>query len=409
MVRVEATSAHALLLFPLFLFNAARCSLPKIFVLETLSEYSTKVLESCPMEKYGNAGYGRKMDIGIQTSSYETHNTGQFSLDVILYQKFIQHSGRVQDVQKADFIFVPFFFQPILHFQSQQHCKSTNSIVFGNKKPLRITRKVLNTVILPEFLHSLLALLRHMKATKQTVLMSLSRTPGNNYKESFFSGEFRESLQNFLFVGIENWENKYSNVLMAPYPAIFHLRGKDPPTISFANRTTFVYFGSPRTKMHSARKAPTSKTLRQAIVNELLLEKRVSKEILLQGTFSKMNAYTAMERSVFCIHPPGDSPTRRAFYDSILLGCIPVIFSGRAYTPFGWTSSGLAIHLDATPRPLGIVSALLKVPVVDIQSIQSNMLRAMQSLQYSFLQDEESDAFGFLLRAIQQRNCPSCS
>eukprot|EP00457_Paulinella_chromatophora_P003780 gb/GEZN01003788.1/.p1 GENE.gb/GEZN01003788.1/~~gb/GEZN01003788.1/.p1 ORF type:complete len:588 (+),score=28.14 gb/GEZN01003788.1/:169-1932(+) len=31
-------------------------------------------------------------------------------------------------------------------------------------------------------------------------------------------------------------------------------------------------------------------------------------------------------KSKFCIHPPGDSHTRGAFYQSILVGCIPIIF-----------------------------------------------------------------------------------
>lgn len=33
-----------------------------------------------------------------------------------------------------------------------------------------------------------------------------------------------------------------------------------------------------------------------------------------------------MARSVFCLQPPGDSPTRREFYEAIQFGCIPVIF-----------------------------------------------------------------------------------
>ena len=33
-----------------------------------------------------------------------------------------------------------------------------------------------------------------------------------------------------------------------------------------------------------------------------------------------------MRRSVFCLQPPGDSPTRKSIYDGILCGCIPVFF-----------------------------------------------------------------------------------
>ncbi|GAA6004436.1 uncharacterized protein JCM10292_007067 [Rhodotorula paludigena] len=39
-----------------------------------------------------------------------------------------------------------------------------------------------------------------------------------------------------------------------------------------------------------------------------------------------------MAQSTFCLQPPGDSPTRKGFFDSILLGCIPVIFRRDTYS-----------------------------------------------------------------------------
>lgn len=42
--------------------------------------------------------------------------------------------------------------------------------------------------------------------------------------------------------------------------------------------------------------------------------------------------------SVFCIEPEGDSPDRKSIYDSLLLGCIPVVFSRRSFalSPLHW-------------------------------------------------------------------------
>lgn len=43
-------------------------------------------------------------------------------------------------------------------------------------------------------------------------------------------------------------------------------------------------------------------------------------------------------RSVFCLQPPGESPSRRSFIDSLIAGCIPVIFQRNSawsqYTSF---------------------------------------------------------------------------
>lgn len=37
-------------------------------------------------------------------------------------------------------------------------------------------------------------------------------------------------------------------------------------------------------------------------------------------------AMKAYEKSVFCLCPPGDTPIRRAIFDALLAGCIPVLF-----------------------------------------------------------------------------------
>ncbi|CAN1816274.1 Probable xyloglucan galactosyltransferase GT11 [Linum perenne] len=41
--------------------------------------------------------------------------------------------------------------------------------------------------------------------------------------------------------------------------------------------------------------------------------------------------------SAFCLQPPGDSPTRRSIFDSMLAGCIPVFFHPfSAYGQYIW-------------------------------------------------------------------------
>ncbi|KAF3448379.1 hypothetical protein FNV43_RR09092 [Rhamnella rubrinervis] len=44
-----------------------------------------------------------------------------------------------------------------------------------------------------------------------------------------------------------------------------------------------------------------------------------------------------MLQASFCLQPPGDTPTRRSTFDSILAGCIPVFFEDQsAKTQYGW-------------------------------------------------------------------------
>ena len=41
--------------------------------------------------------------------------------------------------------------------------------------------------------------------------------------------------------------------------------------------------------------------------------------------------------STFCFQPPGDTPTRKSIFDSLIAGCIPVLFSkSSAYDQYLW-------------------------------------------------------------------------
>jgi hypothetical protein len=51
----------------------------------------------------------------------------------------------------------------------------------------------------------------------------------------------------------------------------------------------------------------------------------------LLGTPAPALAYAAYALSVFAVHPLGDTPKRRALYDSILMGAVPVMEEGAAY------------------------------------------------------------------------------
>lgn len=48
------------------------------------------------------------------------------------------------------------------------------------------------------------------------------------------------------------------------------------------------------------------------------------------GSRSLARALELKRRSVFCLEPPGANPIRRSMYDSLLSGCIPVLFMSAA-------------------------------------------------------------------------------
>merc|ERR1719247_3409357 len=46
--------------------------------------------------------------------------------------------------------------------------------------------------------------------------------------------------------------------------------------------------------------------------------------------------YQLLMASTFCINPPGDTPTRKGLFDSLVLGCIPVVTSEDSLQHYAW-------------------------------------------------------------------------
>merc|ERR1712216_946246 len=46
--------------------------------------------------------------------------------------------------------------------------------------------------------------------------------------------------------------------------------------------------------------------------------------------------YQMVMASTFCIHAPGDSATRKGLFDSLVLGCIPVVASEDSLQHYVW-------------------------------------------------------------------------
>ncbi|KAG0566523.1 hypothetical protein M758_7G074500 [Ceratodon purpureus] len=89
--------------------------------------------------------------------------------------------------------------------------------------------------------------------------------------------------------------------------------------------------------------------------------------------------------SHFCMQPPGDSPTRRSVFDSLVAGCIPVLFHpSTAYLQYPWhlprNASSWSVYVSETDVKSG------KVNVVEVLKRISHQERAaMQSVIKSII------------------------
>jgi hypothetical protein len=105
-----------------------------------------------------------------------------------------------------------------------------------------------------------------------------------------------------------------------------------------------------------------------------------------------------MTQATFCPQPAGDSPSRRAIYEALLLGCIPVIFRERSYgrlfpsTPEINDMSRYTIYVDENDMINGgasLIERLEAVSPVEIRRMRRHIQRIAPRLQWSLPDEEE--------------------
>lgn len=101
--------------------------------------------------------------------------------------------------------------------------------------------------------------------------------------------------------------------------------------------------------------------------------------------------------AVFALQPPGDTPTRRGFYDSLLNGAIPVIFRKDTYDRLFPSSPDMdpelfTVFIDEKELVAGVggdvITRLEGISKEEIRTKQEHIRRIARGLQYSLPLDE---------------------
>ena len=121
---------------------------------------------------------------------------------------------------------------------------------------------------------------------------------------------------------------------------------------------------------------------------------------LVEGTQRDVCDYLAEEKqsAVFCLEPGGDSPYRKSIYDSVLSGCIPVVFSqyARAVAPHHWGSfrNASTVFVDEAAYAAGdldLFAYLRGIPEEAVAAMQRTIDAHAHRLMYA-LDDYPHDA-----------------
>ena len=99
--------------------------------------------------------------------------------------------------------------------------------------------------------------------------------------------------------------------------------------------------------------------------------------------------------STFCLTPPGDSPTRKGFWDALLVGCVPVVFLNAsrsnvwAFSEDEAASFALLVPPTAVKAP-GALREHLQRALPDVPRMRAAAAQYAAAFQFSFgLLDEE--------------------
>lgn len=98
-----------------------------------------------------------------------------------------------------------------------------------------------------------------------------------------------------------------------------------------------------------------------------------------------------MLKAAFCLQPPGDTPTRRSTFDSLLAGCIPVFFEEQsARSQYRWHLPEEEFEEFAVSIPkeevvfkgLRIVDVLMGIPIERVRRMREKVVEMIPRIMY---------------------------
>ncbi|ORY69443.1 exostosin family-domain-containing protein [Leucosporidium creatinivorum] len=263
----------------------------------------------------------------------------------------------------------------------------------------------------------------------------------HDYESNILSMEMQEAIKDDVVVlGIERapWEteDKLSSFEQMPYPSTMHLllrRDEEQTGLSGLgewqlgqDRKYLVSFaGKHEPNSANAGKGPHNGFALRDHLTSTLIDYNTSDPSLITLHFftprspraELASVHLAMSQSTFCLQPPGDSPTRKGFFDSLLLGCIPVIFREGTYDR-AWKGQveleELAVFIDEQELLEGagedVVQRLKGVSEEEIQKKREGIARVAEKVQFGVPSSAEElkelgagwtdDAVGMLLKQL---------
>ena len=314
--------------------------------------------------------------VAARNASYRSlYQTDQFGLEVIMHNKALNSPLRVMDPEEATLFYVPYYVYFVQRCNVPTSAKSLNALE-----------------------DELFRILKHdypywNRTEGRDHIMALSFIEREHTQVCPWCSALlmREETRNMHFFCIEREAKKsvpVSNVINVPYPSPVHFHAL-PPTNPVSLDTGPILASCVASNQELPFRILLENALNRYAPRGLWLSPERGPDN--QGATNTMVA--VLENSVFCLQPYGDSPTRKSFYDALLLGCIPVRFLPNIKYPFDDRIDYDTISLYIPEQRLmagevDLIDELSHIPQARISEIRSNMYKASIHLQYSIIGSE---------------------
>lgn len=349
-------------------------------------------------------------------------NTHQHSLEVILHHKLLQSEHRTLNPEEADAFYIPFY--PAISCA----CKVYEHI---NLKELHtdLWRSLSN---MPYYSKSGHPLRPHF--------MTLGTIERDHWSSNCPLLRDSDRTTGITFIGVEKEINndirKYFNrdgksIIVAPYPSFGHFdstytkslqggskRAVFPEDVSQTTRDIRIFMAASSRKGHDIRvilKRKMNGTSQRYSTFSSTASKQQKTAVWLNTPECRKNIELPivdwMRHSVFCLQPPGISPTRKSFYDAIMAGCIPVTFKPRKGVvryPFqdeldyGRFTYNIPLD-DVLSGSVRVIERLKDIPNYRIKELQKRLVQVAPSLQYSYPPaDYDNDAMKMIIDEMKK-------
>lgn len=394
-------------------------SLPSVYVVprETLPWYAGLRDECVQVHPQLTRQFGGPFGLGqhaansslpLKQLSLRERETPQDSLDYVLTRKLEHYSGRVKDPSSANVLFIPTSALPLRFLFSKSLTPECLHPPRGIAAPPGVKRKMSGRKIVSIVERNLMLEMLSRKEileSRSPIVVTLAKLPiqhhGGLYRP--WGSQLDKRLH---FLGTDNIDGRAKRVSVLPWTVRFAfdsekaMQAHVDHSVNPSSRKYFVHLGSPRVNTNSTSFKYRFMFIRTRLMAELSSSSSCS--ALQHRSFSLELNYERMLNSIFCLQPPGDSPTRRGFFDSIMLGCIPVVLSKNAYTLVQDRVEDVAVVVEwkRVENAGGILPILRSLSKQRITELQENVMRAGPRMQYSSFADERSDAFHSALQVM---------